>query len=45
VPSWPAAYKMAKLEKKEKLKNRDLIQNPFIIKIFFNFIKLQPGGK
>jgi hypothetical protein len=31
VPSSPTALKMAKLEKKEKLKNRDLIQNPFII--------------
>jgi hypothetical protein len=36
---------MAKLEKKEKLKNRELIQNPFIIKKLKIFIKLQPGGK
>jgi len=27
----PTALEMAELEKKEKLKNRDLIQNPYII--------------
>lgn len=31
VPIVATGPKMEKLEKKEKLKNRDLIQNPFII--------------
>jgi hypothetical protein len=30
MPSFPRALKMGKIEKKKKLKNRDLIQNPFI---------------
>jgi hypothetical protein len=31
MPSFPAGLKLAKIGKKEKLKNRDLMQNPYII--------------
>lgn len=44
IVSFPRGLKLAKLEKMEKLKTRHLIQNPFIIYNFLNFItKLQPG--
>lgn len=36
--------KMAKTEKKKKLKNRDLIQNPYINWNFWILYELQPGS-
>jgi hypothetical protein len=35
---------MAKTEKKKKLKNRDLIQNPYINWNFWILYELQPGS-
>ncbi len=39
------ASKLEDFEKKRKLKNRDLIQNPYINSKLLNFAKSQPGGK